>query len=207
MGTYYLVRHGETTGNKAGRMIGQLDDPLTALGRQQAELAGKALAGVHFDVVFASDLSRARQTAEAILRHQNPECRLVLDRRLREIHGGVYQGRPLTDMRTVWAAIPEEQRFGTIRPSGESSQLHAERVLRAFADICEWYPNGTVAVAAHLAVLRAIVNRVQGIAPGTPGIPVTPIDNCSISVVSNDGGTWKVVKFNDVSHLAGLSAG
>ena len=58
----WIVRHGETTMNAAGMMSGSTDVPLTELGRRQAHDAGLAAAGEAFDIAFASQLTRSRDT-------------------------------------------------------------------------------------------------------------------------------------------------
>src|SRR3546814_12032313 len=68
----YLLRHGETTWNRAGRLQGQLDAPLTRLGLVQIDAVGRALAGLlngsRFRLV-ASPLGRPRQSAAIVAEH------------------------------------------------------------------------------------------------------------------------------------------
>ena len=61
-----VIRHGETTWNRATRIQGHTDIPLSALGLAQAERLAQALADEPLAAIYASDLSRARQTAEAL---------------------------------------------------------------------------------------------------------------------------------------------
>src|SRR5207248_196990 len=71
--TFYFVRHGESEGNAAHVFTGQTDSPLTARGRQQAEIVADELAKVKFDRIVSSDLSRTRDTAEVIPKlHRTP---------------------------------------------------------------------------------------------------------------------------------------
>ncbi|PTT82881.1 histidine phosphatase family protein, partial [Pelomonas sp. HMWF004] len=65
-----LVRHGETAWNRATRIQGHTDIPLSELGLAQAQRLAGALADEPFSAIYASDLSRARQTAEALARPQ-----------------------------------------------------------------------------------------------------------------------------------------
>ena len=63
----YFFKSGETESNLTHLVCGQADDPLTENGKEQARLAGAALAKRHFDIVYASPLERTMQTAKAIV--------------------------------------------------------------------------------------------------------------------------------------------
>ena len=91
--TLYLVRHGETEWTAARRLQGQTDVPLSRKGLRQAQEVALRLAGVDFDCAYASDLSRALDTAKAILAQQSRAVPLVVDSGLREISDGAYEGR------------------------------------------------------------------------------------------------------------------
>ena len=90
----YLVRHGETVRNKAGRMQGRSDFPLNERGEEQARLLGQRFrrAGVRFDAVYASPLRRAVQTA-ALIAGEDADIRV--DERLIEMDYGPYEGMDL----------------------------------------------------------------------------------------------------------------
>lgn len=206
--TVYVVRHGETLANRGGVFQGQMDVPLSEMGRRQAEAVGGALAGVQFDVVYSSDLSRAAETARAIMKHQ--KCRLVLDRRLREMNGGLCQG---TTHEETLAAFPEfvraweEDPWNTRRPGGESFADLKARVGRAMDDIVAWNsgkPGGsTVALVGHGGVIRAVLT-VAGVE--RPLLEAS-VRNCSISIVRRSGNEWTAVKVDECAHLDGISGG
>jgi probable phosphoglycerate mutase len=200
MGTYYLVRHGETSGNRDETMVGQLDLPMTELGLKQAKVAGHALKDVKFDAVYSSDLIRARQTADAILQYQDKTCPLFIDRRLREVHGGIFHGLPLTVMRD-WS-LEQEDPFTAIRPRGESYEMLYDRTVRAFRDIVTRHPDSKIAIAAHLIVIRYIVQFAMGMDPREK---LSEIGNCSISVVEGNLGGFRVLKVGDTKHLESVS--
>ena len=62
----YIIRHGQTEMNKAGRLQGRRDVPLNENGEKQAEEAAGILSGIEFDHVFSSPLTRAVRTAEIV---------------------------------------------------------------------------------------------------------------------------------------------
>ena len=86
----YIIRHGQTEGNKARILQGRSDLPLNETGRQQAGEArdGLAAAGIRFDKVYTSPLQRAVQTAQ-IVAAGVPQ---VVEERLIEIDYGPYEG-------------------------------------------------------------------------------------------------------------------
>jgi probable phosphoglycerate mutase len=137
----YLVRHGQSTGNIGGTLMGQSDHRLTPLGEDQARAAAERLAPYGPMPVFSSDLPRARMTAEHILeawREAGEDApRIVQDTRLREISLGDYEGRPWqefeadTRLTEAFAADP----YGTALPNGESLRDLEERVQAAVVDI------------------------------------------------------------------------
>ena len=66
MGSWYLVRHGETEWNRTGRMQGHINVPLSGVGRRQATLLAAQLGDVRFDAIYSSDLDRAHETARLV---------------------------------------------------------------------------------------------------------------------------------------------
>src|SRR4051794_11849449 len=92
----WLARHGETEWSRARKHTGRTDLPLTPEGERQArEELGPKLAGVTFDLVLASPLRRARDTAR--LAGAEPD----VDERLREMDYGDYEGRTSAEIRTA----------------------------------------------------------------------------------------------------------
>ena len=79
-------RHGRTEWNAERRFQGQTDVPLDDLGRKQAAHAAQLLSGLEPDGIVSSDLSRARETAEALAVLTG--LSVVTDERLRETYAG-----------------------------------------------------------------------------------------------------------------------
>ncbi|XP_070828860.1 probable fructose-2,6-bisphosphatase TIGAR A [Chaetodon trifascialis] len=125
-----LVRHGETQYNKEGLLQGQaIDSPLSETGLQQAEAAGRYLKDVKFTDVFVSDMLRARQTAEKIMKH-NSSCsalQMACDPLLKEKSFGIAEGGRVQDLRDMAKAAG--QSFpGFTPPEGETQEQVKERV-------------------------------------------------------------------------------
>ena len=158
MTTLLLVRHGETDWNAEGRLQGHTDRPLNDHGRRQAKALAERLAGEGADAIYASDLSRAKETAEILgTRLGLP---VVIDADLREKNWG------------NWEGLTGDERIH-VEFEGESTQDHRDRVLRAVERIAERHPGQRVVVVTHGGSLRRIQAAVNGVAD-----PV--IDNCAV---------------------------
>jgi len=130
----YLVRHGASTGNTPGNLLGHGPHPLTPLGVAQAEAAAARLSALGPMPVYCSDLVRAHQTAERIAAVWGVQPPAVHDdERLRELHLGEYEGRSWADFLAdaeLNAAMTAEP-FHTVLPDGESVAQMQTRVLAA----------------------------------------------------------------------------
>src|SRR2546423_7111092 len=141
MVTLLLIRHGETDWNAEHRWQGHADVPLNERGREQAKALAEELAPEGVDAIYASDLSRARDTAEIV--GERLGVPVVLDPDLREIDVGSREG--LTG-----------DEVGDRPWDGEAHETHGERILRALRTIAERHPGQRVAVVSHGGSLRRI---------------------------------------------------
>jgi broad specificity phosphatase PhoE len=166
MTTLWLVRHGQTDWNVAGRWQGQspLAPSLNAAGRAQAEALRVQLDLSRLDAVYTSDLTRARETAALIT--AGTALSVQVDPRLREINLGQWEGLPSEDIaRRFPAELAERQRdpAGARAPGGECAAEVAARVWAAADDIARAHPHGTVLVVSHGLALSALLCRAQGL--------------------------------------------
>lgn len=93
----YIIRHGETNGNLRGVLQGWTDEPLNSKGRKLAQITGKCLASIGFDIAISSPLSRAYETCEIVLReNRNPVPTIQVDDRLKEINFGCWENLGIT---------------------------------------------------------------------------------------------------------------
>ncbi|MEK9775328.1 MAG: histidine phosphatase family protein, partial [Quisquiliibacterium sp.] len=97
-----MIRHGVTAWNKDRRFQGQIDIALDDEGLRQAGLLGKALAGAALAAVYASDLTRARQTAGPIAAALG--LPVLAEPGLRERHYGAFEGRTWDELSSEHAA-------------------------------------------------------------------------------------------------------
>lgn len=97
MTTLYLTRHGETFDNAAQIMQGQTQGQLNCNGIRQAEELSLRMATVHIDVIVASDLNRAIQTAEIVARPHG--LAVETTPLLRERDWGGFTGRFIPDLK------------------------------------------------------------------------------------------------------------
>jgi broad specificity phosphatase PhoE len=163
-----FVRHGQSTWNADGRWQGQADPPLSTLGEAQARAAADAVPAV--DGVVASDLARARQTAE-IIAGALGLADVRLDDRLRERDSGDWTGFTREEIELAW---PGWLDAGRMPDNFEPWERVAERVTAAAHAAHAAWPGRTVLVVAHGGVVRSLERSI-----GAEG-----------SVPKNLGGRW-----------------
>ena len=210
MGLFYLVRHGETDWNKNGLCMGQLDIPLNAIGIKQAERLAARLCKIKVDAIYASDLSRAAQTAQIIatMIQRKP----VFLKELREIYLGAYQGLSSEGVRDKFPSaylIPSgslAQQNELNEPEIENRTKLYHRVVPIFEKMLKDHQHERVTVVTHGGVMRCLMNYVLGRSSNHNEsiFYSTAVDcsNCSITLVRIEpDGRPKLVGINDTAHL------
>jgi probable phosphoglycerate mutase len=171
----YLARHGETDWNRAGRWQGWTDIPLNETGAAQASALADSLRGLGIVRVVASDLSRARRTAEIVA------CALAiaeveLDIDLRERGFGLFEGLTREECAERYPDEWSSYRAGGVLPPGtEPHDVVRGRMLRAVRRAVEIEStiDGAILVVTHGSALRAFVQEATGTMP-------PPLSNCSV---------------------------
>jgi alpha-ribazole phosphatase len=152
-----LIRHGQTDWNLAGRYTGQSDVPLNDTGREQARELAARLQPIAPDIIVASDLVRARETAEIIAASFG--LPVQTDPRLREVHQGEWEGMYFADIVARYAqefAEREANPLTVAPPGGETVGQVQARVRAAVGDMAARYQKQRVAIIAHGMVLALI---------------------------------------------------
>ncbi len=155
-----LVRHGETEGQSSIRYYGATDIPLSDLGREQIRRAGAILAGERFDLVVASSLSRASESARILV----PDCAIRLEADFREVHFGRWEGLTREEI-----AARDPELFATWQrdlprfdyPEGERRTDFRGRVERGFERLMG-LGGASILVVAHKGVVRPLVELASG---------------------------------------------
>ena len=195
-----VVRHGETAWNVDTRIQGQLDIGLNATGERQAQQLGEALADETVAAVYASDLSRAWNTARAVAGSLGIE--VIAEPRLRERAFGQFEGRTFAD---IEANSPDDaRRWRTRDPEfapagGESLIVFRERVTAVVAELSARHPGEQVVLVAHGGVMDVLYRAATGQALQAPR--TWHLGNAAINRLLWTPQGLSLVGWGDIAHL------
>lgn len=152
----YLLRHGETDWNRAGRIQGHTDIPLNQHGREQIVYTAEILASLHIDIdlILTSPLSRAYESAQIIaagLSYAKED--IVVEPLLKERSFGMGEG--------LTALERKEKYPDGVYPKMETREALRKRALMAFDKVREiGKDKGNILIVAHGAILHAVMAAV-----------------------------------------------
>lgn len=190
----HLVRHGQTEANRDALLVGRIDPPLTALGRDQAERLASAIERTGADRVVSSPLARTRETAAAIGRRLGLE--VELDDRAIEIDYGSWDGTPLAQVPLeAWRSWRTDADFRP--PDGESLREVAARVGSLVADLLA--DDRRVVLVTHVSPIKAALTWALGASELLAWRMYVEV--ASISRIGLRQGAPVMLGFNDTSHL------
>jgi probable phosphoglycerate mutase len=199
-----VIRHGETDWNRQHRFQGQIDVPLNAVGRAQAERLARRLTRESFDVVVASDLQRAFATAQAAAGARPIET----DPLWREQAFGVAEGLDATTIAQqhpeLWAQWLRHDADYALPGGGESVRAFHDRVLRGLQRVARAHAGRRIAVFTHGGVLDMLWRAAQKLS--LHGARACEIPNTGINRLRWRDGALDILQWADATHLEGLPA-
>lgn len=201
---FYLIRHGETDWNNKKILMGQTDIPLNSLGEKQVEVLASYIKNLDIDIIYTSDLSRARSTAEAIAKKSGKQY--IPDERLRECSAGNLEGLTFPEMIELF---PDEinlyrlDEISYLPPEGESRIEFIKRVSTFIESLIGKHHNENLALVTHGGVIRALLSYIlsNDFKITSPKFSqLFRVDNCSISLITYNK-QWEISYLNDIHYL------
>jgi probable phosphoglycerate mutase len=198
----FLFRHGETDANVAGRWQGRRDGQLSATGRQQATALAATVPTM--DRLFASPLSRARHTAQALTAGNGREIVLVDD--LIEMDFGAWEDKTVVEAEEldpegydlIYRQGQDLPRGGT----GESFTAAGKRMAAAIGLLVDEHGGTRIGLVTHGGVTRAYIAELLGLGFADRGrIPV--MRNTARAHVVYTGRGPLLSEYNVAPHLEG----
>ena len=178
----YVIRHGESETNLSHHWTGWDDVNLTDKGQSDAKRAGEMLKGIHFDQIYASDLTRALHTAQIAI----PGCQPITTPLLREINVGDLAGHPIdcvtAEQRRHFAQVGYGER------KGETIEEFRCRIETFLAEV-EKQGFKKAAAFAHAGWLRSMLDLVVGTVLPREAVCC---NNCAIAVFEYTGTRWRL---------------
>lgn len=197
----YLIRHGQTDWNVAGKIQGCHDIPLNEAGRQQAEHLAEGMKNRPVTRIYSSPQKRALETAQAIAESQGAEVTVLTG--LREVEFGAWEGMTWKEIEekdperyAMWVKTPAE-----VTPPGGESRADVYRRVGEAVDTIIKEGKGDVAVVSHGASLAYAVSYMMRNEMGSHKEVI--VKNVSITTVEYDRGSgrFRMIQANDTSHL------
>lgn len=196
--TFYIARHGQSLGNISGDIMGG-DPPLTELGLEQALALADLFKSTKISRVFASNLIRARQTAQAIADQQG--LKLEVDSRLRERSFGSLEGQTADYFSTHYQTEIEqfrngsfqEQMFWRVVEDMESFNQLLDRVLPFFTDFDENYQEENVLLVTHANVILALLGHFAFV-KSYRELPYGSIQNTSYLKIRKQAQNFEIIE-------------
>lgn len=188
----YIIRHGETDMNKQSVLQGHTDIPLNQSGRDLAAITGREMRDIHFDACISSPLSRAKETAEIVLRESGNDIPIELDERIVEMNCGDYELRKLSELGEEAVRLFTFDPFNFPRfPGGEDFHDVRERAQGFLNELIARDDDRNYLVATHGCALRAMLNPYYEDADEFwhGHVPY----NCCVNIIEARGGKGELI--------------
>ena len=182
------IRHGETNWNRERKPQGSCDIELNETGIAQAKKLATRLQHESCDIIYTSDLLRAKKTAEIINEYHN--VKMVASSQLRESSFGEFEGKSLNDPETSIA-------FGKF--IDERAPAYFAQVQSYLKEIISCGKEN-IFIVGHFGTIRAIIC----------GLLALPIEDRGSFAIGNtaihtfkkrEDGSFVMILENDIAHL------
>ncbi|PIF29995.1 putative phosphoglycerate mutase [Flavobacterium sp. 9] len=219
--TFYIARHGKTMLNTLDRVQGWSDAPLTPEGIQVAEFLGKGLKGIDFKAAYTSDLGRATQTTNIVLKAKGDKKIPITETEgLRETNFGSYEADLNSKM---WGDIAiylhfktTEDLFADVKVNGVNEPLKVVKILdklnmaedyeqvrtrtqNALRNIAEKEAatgGGNIFIVGHGMAIGTMLSNISG-----EEVARSHMANASVCKVIYENGKFTVESFGDTSYI------
>ncbi len=200
----FLVRHGQSAGNAAGRFGGHSPTPLSDLGQKQAEITAKTLSKEKIEAIYSSDLLRAVQTAKPLAGIL--DLPVITTSAFRERKVGVLEGLTFDESKTQFPkdyyALVNRSVHHVIT-EGESYNQLLRRATKALHEVLRTHQGENVVIFSHTgAICFLTLYLIGAINRHTKTTPWLVTSNCGINRFEIRGrNNIRVHAFNDTRHL------
>ena len=199
-----LIRHGETAWNRMRRMQGHIDIGLNDEGQRQARSLARALQSECPAAIYASDLQRARNTAQAVADiHQLP---VHIDSALRERCYGAFEGLMYDEISlqhpeafALWQSRDPQARFPAGEREAETLEEFHQRSVDVVTRIAQQHPDQRIVIVTHGGVLDCLYRAAHDLSITSPRD--FAILNAAINRLQWDGRQFRVQQWADATHL------
>jgi len=198
----YLVRHGQTDWNAAGRVQGHTDIELNERGISESECLVERFATIPVKRIFSSDLIRCRYTAERLAEATGASLELRED--LRERCMGEWEGKHFDDLRAHFAKLESLQNvmYADIAPDGGESLSHVRHRLQGFLSVLLKSPEDAL-VLTHGGICSAFLTLLLS-APPEVGKSFI-FGNTAVTLLERlPTDVWRLHSYADTSHLKNI---
>lgn len=197
--TFYIVRHGETEWNVAGKLQGHANSELTTNGIIQVESLREEIKDIHFEAIYSSDLSRTKKTAEIL----NIERKLAINttKLLRERSFGEHEGKKgniyrkeIRNLIEIYKKLADEQKKKYKYPGVETDEEIISRFIVFLRETATAYPDKKVLIVSHGGAMATFLIHL-GYASYTDELIVS---NASFAVIESDGVDFIIKETNGI---------
>lgn len=186
-----IIRHGRTSWNVEGRAQGNSDIQLDEEGILGANKLAERLKEEDWDLIYSSNLMRAKQTADIIA--DKSGIPIYLDPRLREVGGGLIEGTTEDERVLKWG-----NKWWQLDLGIESDESVMARGLSLFEEVIENHDDKNILIVSHGAFIKQILKVLL------PKVQMGDyLQNTSFTVLTKSSIGWDCELYNCVKHLNG----